>query len=98
MVSIDFTASNGEVTDPKSLHYIHPDGRFNDYQDAIRQIGNVLEPYDYNKQYAALGFGGIPRYAGVNKVSHCFHLNGRESPEVDGVAGILEAYQFSLFN
>lgn len=60
-------------------------------------MGNVLELYDYNRQYPSFGFGGIPRYMNVNTVSHCFHLNGKENPEVDGVGGILEAYQFSLF-
>jgi len=98
IVAVDFTASNGEVTDPSSLHFINPSGRLNDYQSAIRQVGNVLECYDYNHQYPCYGFGGIPRYAGSNKVSHCFHLNGQEHPEVDGIDGIMEAYQFSIFN
>ena len=99
MVAIDFTASNGEVSEPTSLHYIDQyGGKLNDYQDAIRQVGNVLELYDYNRQYPCYGFGGIPRYLGKNEVDHAFHLNGKEDPEVDGVEGILEAYQFSLFN
>lgn len=97
IVAIDFTASNGEVSTPNSLHHIDVSGKLNDYQDAIRQVGNILELYDYNRQYPCFGFGGIPRYTGVNKVSHCFHLNGRENPEVDGVGGIMESYQFSLF-
>lgn len=98
ILAIDFTASNGEVTDPKSLHFINPSGRLNDYQSAILQVGNVLEPYSYNHRYTCYGFGGIPRYLGTNQVSHCFHLNGQENPEVDGVQGIMDAYQFSLFS
>ncbi|CAI2365621.1 unnamed protein product [Moneuplotes crassus] len=97
-VCVDFTASNGEVTEPSSLHYLNPTGEVNDYQNAIRQVGNILELYDYNRQYPCYGFGGIPRYSGSNQVSHCFHLNGLEDPEVDGVNGILESYQFSLLN
>jgi hypothetical protein len=33
--AIDFTASNGELSDPKSLHRQHTDGRMNDYETAI---------------------------------------------------------------
>lgn len=42
-VAIDFTASNGQVTDPTSLHSLGPK---NEYVDAIRQVGDILEPYD----------------------------------------------------
>ena len=98
MVCIDFTASNGEITEPGSLHYLNPTGALNDYQTAIRQVGNILEAYDYNRQYPCFGFGGIPRYSGSNVVSHCFHLNGNEDPEVEGVEGIMQAYHFSLLN
>ena len=96
LVAIDFTASNGEITDRSSLHFLDPSGKLNNYQNAIKQVGNILELYDYNKQYPCYGFGGIPRYSGSNKVSHCFHLNGQEDPEVFGVQGIMDAYQFSL--
>mmetsp|Transcript_23964 Transcript_23964/g.21296 ORF Transcript_23964/g.21296 Transcript_23964/m.21296 type:complete len:100 (+) Transcript_23964:247-546(+) len=51
IVCMDFTASNGEITDPRSLHYLKPTGQLNDYQNAIKQVGNTLELYDYNKQY-----------------------------------------------
>ena len=44
--AIDFTASNGEVTDPMSLHRIHGN-RPNDYEMAIQSVGQVLEPYAF---------------------------------------------------
>jgi copine 5/8/9 len=97
-VAVDFTASNGEVSDPTSLHYLSPYLKPNDYQKAIRQVGNILELYDHDRKYPCYGFGGIPRYSGSNVVSHCFHLNGAENPQVDGIEGILESYQFSLLN
>jgi len=56
-----------------------------------------LEPYSYNHQYLAYGFGGIPRHMGMNAVSHCFNLNGQELPQVNGVQGILDAYEYSLY-
>ena len=31
-------------------------------------------------------------------MSHCFHLNGLENPEVEGVEGILQAYRNAIVN
>lgn len=42
-VAIDFTASNGQTSDPKSLHALNDN---NQYAQAIRQVGDILEPYD----------------------------------------------------
>jgi hypothetical protein len=39
-VAIDFTASNGKVSDPRSLHY--PGGVSNEYEQAISEVGNIL--------------------------------------------------------
>ena len=113
IVAIDFTSSNLDSTDPHSLHYIHPDGNLNDYQEAITRIGNILERYTKKRKYASFGFGAIPKHRPVegdfhdlfaltgvknNKVSHCFNLNGLQNPEVEGVDGILEAYEYTLKN
>lgn len=75
-VAIDFTASNGEVFEPTSLHRIHPDGTLNDYEKAISSVGSILEPYAYERKFAVFGFGGIPRFVGATTVSHCFNLTG----------------------
>jgi hypothetical protein len=48
----------------------------NDYEMAITSVGNILEPYAYQGKFALFGFGGVPRFLGSNKVSHCFNLNG----------------------
>jgi hypothetical protein len=72
IVSIDFTASNGDVNDPRSLHYLRP-GMFNEYQAALRSVGDVLAYYDADKKFPAFGFGAkLP----TGQVSHCFVLNG----------------------
>ena len=42
-VAIDFTASNGQVHDPTSLHSLDDK---NQYAQAIRQVGDILESYD----------------------------------------------------
>lgn len=94
-VAIDFTASNGKISDPKSLHY--PGSITNEYEQAIIQVGNILQTYDHFKQFPAFGFGGIPKYLGETEVNHCFPLNGQfEQPEVNGVDGIVEAYRKHL--
>jgi hypothetical protein len=63
--------------------------------DAISSIGGVLEHYDTDRRFPAFGFGaGLPP---SGTVSHCFPLNGSPgSPEVAGVAGILQAYRHTL--
>jgi hypothetical protein len=38
-VAIDFTASNGEVIEPSSLHRVDPNGMMNQYEMAISSVG-----------------------------------------------------------
>ncbi|XP_077240578.1 protein BONZAI 3-like isoform X2 [Tasmannia lanceolata] len=96
MVAIDFTASNGNPRLPDSLHYIDHSGRLNAYQQAIFEVGEVIQFYDSDRRFPAWGFGGRPI---DGQVSHCFNLNG--SPidcEVEGVDGIMSAYASALHN
>ncbi|KAK3548829.1 hypothetical protein QTP70_020720 [Hemibagrus guttatus] len=55
-VGIDFTASNGNPREPSSLHYINPMGS-NEYLSAIWAVGQIIQDYDSNKMFPALGFG-----------------------------------------
>jgi len=89
-VAIDFTASNGNPRDAKSLHYRHPDSD-NQYSMAIRAVGSIIEDYDSDKMFPVLGFGAkVPPNM---EVSHMFFVNGNpESPFCEGVSGILETY------
>ncbi|KAK8710810.1 hypothetical protein V6N13_146119 [Hibiscus sabdariffa] len=96
MVAVDFTASNGNPRLPDSLHYIDPSGRFNAYQKAIYEVGEVLQFYDADKRFPAWGFGARPI---DGPVSHCFNLNGSSNNcEVEGIQGIMMAYTSALFN
>ena len=79
-VAIDFTASNGTPDYPDSLHYIDP-SKPNQYQQALYNVGYVLQNYDADNKIPAFGFGAIPLYTGSTEVSHCFHLNGNPDPE-----------------
>ncbi|KAI8555829.1 hypothetical protein RHMOL_Rhmol05G0204300 [Rhododendron molle] len=96
MVAVDFTASNGNPHSQDSLHYIDPTGRLNAYQQAIMEVGEVIQFYDSDRRFPAWGFGGRT-YDG--SVSHCFNLNGSAGGfEVEGVEGIMAAYASALHN
>lgn len=70
---MDFTASNGAVHSPGSLHYINPAAP-NQYQMATRAVLEICEHYNRTKVFEAVGFGAKipPDYA----VSHLFPLVG----------------------
>ncbi|KAJ0079725.1 hypothetical protein Patl1_23445 [Pistacia atlantica] len=96
MVAVDFTASNGNPRNPDSLHYIDPSGRLNSYQQAIMEVGEVIQFYDSDRRFPACGFGGRTV---DGTISHCFNLNGSASDfEVEGVEGIMAAYGNALHN
>ena len=91
---MDFTASNGNPQIPASLHYFNPNVE-NQYATAIRAVGEIIQDYDSDKQFPALGFGA--RIPPNFEVSHEFFLNGRsDTPFCSGVEGILAAYRHSL--
>ena len=73
MVAIDYTGSNGEQKNPKSLHYLNP--KFpNEYERAILACGEILEQYDTDCLFPVWGFGAnIKKGTSVN---HCFPING----------------------
>lgn len=87
-VGIDFTASNGDPRDPSSLHSFAN----NQYMRAIDSIGKVLQDYDSDQLFPALGFGA--RIPPNMQVSHEFAVNFDPSnPFCKGIDGILEAYK-----
>ncbi|XP_013395668.1 copine-3 isoform X3 [Lingula anatina] len=90
-VGVDFTASNGDPKNASSLHYINP-YQPNEYMQAISTVGAVVQDYDSDKMFPALGFGAKipPEY----QVSHEFALNfNLQNPFCAGVHGIIEAYK-----
>lgn len=62
IVAIDFTGSNGSPTAPTSLHYINSNS-LNQYQTALKSIGNILLNYDSDKSIPCFGFGAKPKFA-----------------------------------
>lgn len=91
--AVDFTASNREPSDPRSLHYTgSPEP--NQYQQALSASASIVAYYDSDKKFPVYGFGGE-----INDVtSHCFNMNFLNDPEVDGVKGILACYNNAIRN
>lgn len=53
-VAIDFTASNGVHTDPKSLHHLS-NYHMNQYEIALGGVGEIIQHYDTAQLYPAFG-------------------------------------------
>ncbi|XP_053542123.1 copine-9 isoform X11 [Ictalurus punctatus] len=89
-VAIDFTASNGNPSQPTSLHYMSP-YQMNAYAMALKAVGEIIQDYDSDKLFPAYGFGAkIPP---DGNVSHAFPLNSDcENANCVGIEGVLEAY------
>ncbi|XP_048113827.1 copine-8 isoform X2 [Alosa alosa] len=93
-VAIDFTASNGNPSQPTSLHYLSPYHQ-NAYAMALRAVGEIIQDYDSDKMFPALGFGA--KLPPDGRVSHEFALNGNpDNPYCSGIEGVMEAYYQSL--
>jgi hypothetical protein len=56
-IAIDYTSSNGYPNEEDSLHFMGPS---NQYEDVIKKVGLVIEPYDSDKLFPVFGFGGVP--------------------------------------
>ena len=84
-ISIDFTASNGNPRNPDSLHYIQY-GAMNQYELAIKSVGDIIEDYDSDKLFPTLGFGA--RIPPRGDVSHMFYVNGHpDNPYCERIGG-----------
>ena len=87
-IAVDFTASNGDPSDYRSLHFMNPQTMENQYTTAIRSVGEIVQDYDTDKQFPALGFGA--RIPPQGQVSHEFFLNLSQdnNPYCAGVDGL----------
>lgn len=97
-VGIDFTGSNGDPSDPASLHHIdHSHKSWNVYQQVINGVVNVLQAYDQDQKYPVYGFGARVRQEDgtYTPAQHCFPL-AKDGQEVVGLAGIMDVYSRAL--
>jgi hypothetical protein len=85
MAGIDFTTSNGDINDSRSLHYIRGPAP-NAYEQCIRAVGSILCPYTDGHRGFVRGFGGE-----INgDPNDCFPLT--DEPFVRDPQGLLSAY------
>lgn len=61
----------GNPSQPTSLHYMSP-YQLNDYAMALRAVGEIIQDYDSDKMFPALGFGA--KLPPDGRVSHEFAL------------------------
>lgn len=98
--AIDFTSSNGDPRRPGTRHYntsyaVGPTSP-NEYEAAMRTVGNMLASYSSDYRIPAYGFGANlpPNY----NVSHCFPVTESEigGRFCQGVEGLIRAYKSTL--
>ena len=92
-IAFDFTLSNGNPSNPSSLHFDDP--YRNQYSIATYAVGGVLQNYDSDQKFPIYGFGGqVLKGFGA---SHCFAMNGDIfNPEVIGLDNVIRVYRNSL--
>uniref|UniRef100_A0A3P8SLV2 Copine 8 n=1 Tax=Amphiprion percula TaxID=161767 RepID=A0A3P8SLV2_AMPPE len=84
----------GHPAQPTSLHYMSP-YQLNTYAMALKAVGEIIQDYDSDKMFPALGFGA--KLPPDGRVSHEFALNGNpQNPYCTGIDGVMEAYYQSL--
>uniref|UniRef100_A0A3B3SWC3 Copine 8 n=1 Tax=Paramormyrops kingsleyae TaxID=1676925 RepID=A0A3B3SWC3_9TELE len=84
----------GNPAQPTSLHYMSP-YHLNAYGMALKAVGEIIQDYDSDKMFPALGFGA--KLPPDGRVSHEFALNGNpQNPYCNGINGVMEAYYQSL--
>ena len=94
VVAIDFTASNGDPSRSDSLHYNNRQEP-NQYIQAIRAVGEIIEDYDSDKLFPVYGFGA--RIPPTGQVSHMFPCNfNNENPFVERLDGIIGSYMNAI--
>lgn len=78
VICLDFTASNGIPSNSSSLHYTTAHKK-SKYEEALKEVTNIVMDYDADKLVPTYGFGAkvrMPNFHTGTAVHHCFPLNG----------------------
>lgn len=93
---IDFTSSNGDPLQQGTLHYwdtMQP----NEYELAIRAVGDILAYYDTDERFPAYGFGAkLP--PDFQEPRHIFSLTDSADPTCHKIDEVLNMYRQTLYN
>ena len=91
LVAVDLTKTNGDPANSRSLHWLDPARQSeNQYESAIRAVGDTLESYDTDCLVPVFGFGG--HFPGLTEEQcHCVNICPGGVP-VHRTDGVLEAY------
>ncbi|PXF46241.1 Copine-6 [Gracilariopsis chorda] len=96
VVAIDFTASNGDPSQRGTLHFfdsMEP----NEYELAIRAVGDILAAYSSDQLFPAYGFGAkLP--PDFHQPCHKFSLTGSPDPTCHTIDDVLNMYRQTLYN
>ena len=92
--AIDYTQSNLDYKNVKSLHYIDDPEKPNPYECCLRTFSELVGAYDFERKFPMLGFGGVIPSTG--ETSHCFPVNLTNNDYVYGVDEIIKTYRNSL--
>jgi hypothetical protein len=87
--SVDFTGSNLECKNPKSLHFYHPT-QPNQYIQSMIAVSDVVQEYDSDRQFPCFGFGAI--LPNSHEANHFFHLNLGPNPYITGMQAVIDTY------
>ena len=90
-IAIDFTGSNGNPKDERSLHFIGSQIP-NQYERAIYACGNIVAYYDYDQMFPCYGFGAKIN----NNPTPIFNLNFQPNPNVHLIENVIQEYHKSL--
>ncbi|ESO94863.1 hypothetical protein LOTGIDRAFT_161113 [Lottia gigantea] len=91
VLALDFTASNGNISDSLSLHNT-TDLRSNQYLNAIESLGAMIARYDVEQRICVLGFGA--KKSSSKKPSHCFSLADQGTDIwIKGIREVINVYK-----
>ena len=90
-IAIDFTGSNGNPNDPRSLHFIGGQEP-NQYERAIYACGNIMAYYDYDQLFPCYGFGAKIN----NQPTPIFNLNFQPNQNIHLIQNVIEEYHKAL--
>ena len=90
-IAIDFTGSNGNPNDPRSLHFIGGQEP-NQYERAIYACGNIMAYYDYDQLFPCYGFGAKIN----NQPTPIFNLNFQQDQNIHLIPNVIEEYHKAL--